>query len=248
MVAVGSAGAQPVQSTHPGPADPVIAGDSLYRLRRPAEALALYRSALAADPRRHDALCKASQAEVDLAVASPKEPGADSLLAAARAHAEAATQVRPRDPEGHFAVGRALGRKALSVGPRDRVRYATRILAAAQEALGIDSTHPGALHVMGMWHAEVMRVNGLSRAFARAFLGGQVFGRASWEDAQRYLEASVQHDPGRIVHHLDLAGVLADRGDAAGARRQYEWIARAPLTDPNDDLYKRQAADRVKKL
>ena len=51
-----------------------------------------------------------------------------------------------------------------------------------------------------------------------------------------------------IVHRFDLAGILADRGDAAGARRQYDWIARAPVVDPNDDLYKRQAADRVKKL
>lgn len=248
MVAAGPAGAQPAPSAHSGPIDPVVAGDSLYHLRRPAEALALYRSALAANPRRHDALCKASLAEVDLAVASAKGPGMDSLLAAARAHAEEAVKVHPRDPEGYFAVGRALGRMALSVGTMDRIQYAKLIWAATHEALALDSTHAGALHVMGMWHAEVMRVNGLSRAFARAFMGAQLFGEASWADAQRYLEASVRRDSTRIVHHLDLAGVLADRGDLAGARRQYEWIARAPIIEPNDDLYKRQAADRVKKL
>lgn len=247
MVAVGAVAAQPAPAGRSA-ADPVAVGDSLYRLRRPADALAMYRSAFATSPRRYEALCKASRAAADLAEASPKGPGRDSLLLAARAHAEAAIQARPNHPDGHFALGRAVGRMALAAGPPDRIRYAKIIWDASHEALSIDSTHPGALHVMGMWHAEVMRVNSFTRAFARRFMGAHVFAEASWSEAQRLLEASVRHDSTRIVHRFDLAGILADRGDAAGARRQYDWIARAPVVDPNDDLYKRQAADRVKKL
>ena len=89
-----------------------------------------------------------------------------------------------------------------------------------------------------MWNAEIMRVNGLSRMIARSFLGADIFNLASWDEAQRLLEASVQHDPGRIIHRLDLAGIYADRGDRTRARELYLWIASAPLVEPNDDLYK----------
>jgi hypothetical protein len=37
-----------------------------------------------------------------------------------------------------------------------------------------------------------MRVNGVARTFARTFLGGEVFGLANWNDAQRYLELAVE--------------------------------------------------------
>ena len=81
-----------------------------------------------------------------------------------------------------------------------------------------------------------------------AFLGADAFNLASWDEAQRLLESAVQHEPGRIIHRLDLAGIYADRGDSARAREQYEWIASAPVVDPNDDVYKRQAAERLKRL
>jgi Tfp pilus assembly protein PilF len=99
-----------------------------------------------------------------------------------------------------------------------------------------------------MWNAEIMRVNGLARAFAKAFLGAGVFSLASWDEAQRLLEQSVHNDPARIVHHLDLGMIYADRGDKAKATAQFEWIAKAPIVEYNDELYKKQAAERQRKL
>ena len=58
----------------------------------------------------------------------------------------------------------------------------------------------------------------------------------------------MKHDPHRIVHHLDLGGIYADRGNTAKAREEYEWIATAPVVESNDDLYKRQAAERLRTL
>ena len=101
---------------------------------------------------------------------------------------------------------------------------------------------------MGMWHAEVMRLPAVLRFLARKFLGGEVFAEASWEQAQRDLERAVAVEPGRIVHHLDLGLILKDRGDAAGAKAQFDWIARAPVTDVNDRHYKVQAANERRKL
>ena len=149
-------------------------------------------------------------------------------------HAEAAVRARPGDAEGHFSLARAAGRRALTVGVRDRIHFSRIIREAALTALKIDSTHAGALHVLGMWNAEIMRVSGLSRAFARAFLGADAFNLASWDEAQRLLESAVRHEPRRIIHRLALAGIYDDRGNTARARELYEWIASAPGGDPND--------------
>lgn len=221
--------------------------DAAYKERRTKAALEHLLAAIEADSTHYEALWKASRSEVDLAEVAPKGPAMDSLLDAGQRHAEAAIRVRPKDAEGHFALARVLGRRALSVGSKERIQFSKIIRAEALAALAANSNHAGSLHVLGMWNAEVMRVNGLARVFARTFLGAEVFSLASWDEAQRLLEASVHHDPHRIVHRLDLAGIYADRGDKTRARELYMWIASAPLIDPNDDLYKRQATERAKK-
>jgi hypothetical protein len=223
-------------------------GDAAYQERRPKDALEHFVRAIAADAANSGALWKASRCEIDLAERTTDRQALDSLLAAGQQHAEAAIRVRPADADGHFSLARALGRRALSVGVRDRIRFSRIIRDEALAALKIDSTHAGALHILGMWNAEIMRVNGLSRMFARSFMGADLFNLASWDEAQRLMEASVQRDPGRIIHRLDLAGIYAERGDRTGARELYLWIASAPLVEPNDDLYKSQAAERLKRL
>jgi tetratricopeptide (TPR) repeat protein len=212
------------------PAQLVTQGDAAYGQRNAKDARGLFLQAIAMEPRNYEALWKASRAEVDLAEAA------------------AAIVARPRDAEGHFSLARAIGRKALSVGTMDRIRFSKIVYAEALEALAYDSVHAGALHVLGMWNAEIMRVNGLARAFAKTFLGAQVFAKANWDEAQRLLEAAVKHDPRRMVHRLDLAGIYTDRGDKAKAKELYDWIGAAPVVEVNDDLYKRQAADRLRKL
>ena len=241
LIAVSTAAAQ-------SPAELVALGDAAYKERRQQDARNHYVRAVAADPTNYEALWKASRSEIDLAEITTDRATLDALLTAGQQHAEGAIRARPTDPEAHFSLARALGRRALSAGARDGIRLSKIIRDTALAALKIHPTHPGALHVLGMWHAEIMRVSGLSRMFARTFLGAEVFSLASWDEAQRLLEASVQHDPDRIIHRLDLAGIYADRGDIERARELYASIAAAPLVEPNDDLYKRQAAERLKRL
>ena len=230
------------------PADLVVQGDAAYTARRQKEALEFFTRAVSIDPASYEALWKASRSEIDLAEIAPPGPTRDALLAAGQQHAEAAVRARPAGVEGHFSVARAAGRRALSAGVRERIRFSRIIRDSALAALKIDGTHAGALHVLGMWNAEIMRLSGLSRAFARTFLGADVLSLASWDEAQRLLESAVQHEPLRIIHRLDHAGIYADRGDTARARELFQWIASAPVVDPNDDVYKRQAAERLKRL
>jgi tetratricopeptide (TPR) repeat protein len=166
----------------------------------------------------------------------------------AEQYARRAVAANPNDAEGHFHLARALGRKALSLGKKDQVKYAGDVRAQALEALKFDPKHPGALHVMGMWNYNVMKLSGIARFMAKNFLGGRVFDSANWNEAERYMEESVAADPVRLVHHLDLARVLAARGNTAKAREQYELAIRGTRTEFNDARYQAEAADELKAL
>ena len=228
-------------------AEHVAMGDR-ERASNPASALKHYEAALAAEARSYDALVKASGTAIDAGEASPDAARRTALYKSGEQYARRAVEVRPGDAEGHFALARALGRTAQSLGSRERVKYAGDVRAHAMEALKLDPKHPGALHVMGMWNAEIMRLSGVTRFMAKNFLGGKVFDSANWNDAQRYLEQAVAAEPNRLVHRIDLAEVYADRKNTAKAREQVEFILKAPVSEVNDAKYKRQAEALQKRL
>jgi tetratricopeptide (TPR) repeat protein len=206
------------------------------------------RAQAAADTNSYDWLVKAAHDAVDRGEFNPSEEQRTALYKNAEQYARRAVAANPNDAEGHFELARAIGRNALTMGTRDRIKYAGVVRDEAIAALKLNPNHDGALHVMGVWNAEVMRLNGISRMIAKNFLGGQVFNAASWDSAQTYLEKAVAAAPNRITHHLDLAAVYADRDQTIKAREQYEWIARATPAEYNDAKYKEEAARREKEL
>lgn len=220
-------------------------GDRAYAARNAVEALAKYEAVLADRPGDYDALCKAARTATDLGEFAP---AADQRALFARAHTygERAVRANASHAEGHFELARAVGRLALSVGIRERVRLAVAVRTHALDALTYDAGHAGALDVLGMWNAEVLRLSAFERVFAKTFLGGKIMGEAKWDTAVHSLERAVAYEPGRIVHHLDLGGVYRDVGRKDQARAQYEWIGRAPIVEFNDANYKQQAADALR--
>jgi tetratricopeptide (TPR) repeat protein len=193
-------------------------------------------------------LTDAANNAVDKAEFNPSEDQRKALYQSAEQYARRAVAANPNDAEGHFQLARAIGRNALTMGSRDRVKYAAVVRDEALAALKFDPKHAGALHVMGEWNAQVMRLNGFTRMVAKNLLGGKVFGEASWDNAQKYLEQAVAIEPARITHRLDLGMVYADRDMKDKAREQFEWIASAPVVDYNDRNYKEEAARKLKDL
>lgn len=225
----------------------VRAGDAETSTFNPLGALRHYEAALALSPRLLEALGKAARAAADV---GEQATGRDrsELYQKSEGYARRAVDVDPRDAEAHFHLARALGLKALSVGVRERVRYATEIRVHALQALSLDSRHPGALHIMGAWNAEIMRLSGMERFLARKLLGGGVFREANWKDAVSYMEQAVEIDPDRLTHRLDLAKIYADIGEKAKAREQFERVVAGRQTDFNDPKYKREAAAALQSL
>ena len=200
------------------------------------------------EPRNYPALWKAAREAVDLGEIESDAAKRSAFYVRATAYARRAIAVDSTDAEAYFHAARALGRAALTMGARDKVKLAAEIRHDAMRALQLQPRHPGAAHVMGVWNAEIMRLNGVTRLIAKTFLGGQVFSTASWAEATRYMELAVAIEPDRLVHRLDLARVYRDSGRLADARRTYEVAIGLPSLDANDAGFRREAQDELKAL
>jgi tetratricopeptide (TPR) repeat protein len=225
-------------------AEYVALGQAARDARDLPAALAAFEAALAIDSLDASANWKAALTLVDIGKATPdsvKDARRDALYARAEILARRATQADPGSADAHFVLANAIGRASLTKSKKERVRRAVEIRDEALKALSLDHKHDGAYHVLGRWNAEIMRLSGVERFFAKSFLGGQVFGEASWDEAQKYLERAVSLKPTWIYHRLDLALVFVDRGRYAEAREQLEAIAPLPLADASDEQYKRDA-------
>ena len=229
-------------------AEQVALGDKESAARHSAAALERYESAIKLDPRDFNALWKASREAVDIGEAETNDARRSSLNARATDYARRAVAINDKDADAHFHLARALGRTALTLGARDRVKYAGEIRAQALRALELQPRHAGASHVMGEWNAQVMRLGGIQRMFAKTFLGASLFDSASWAEATRYMQQAVAIEPNRLVHHLDLARVYRDSKRPDDARAEYLLALKVPLADPNDEMYRRAAESELKAL
>jgi tetratricopeptide (TPR) repeat protein len=226
----------------------VAEGDSAHAQIQPTVALAFFERAIALDTNYYEALHKAARELVDLGEFGPVPAISKAQYDTALMYGRRAVAVYPQGANGHFAIARVQGRAAQAAGGSKKIHYAKEVRAEALAALKDDSLHAGALHVMGLWNAEVMRLSGFERFFAQNLLGGGILGTASWKSAQSYLEKSVAVDPNRIIHHLDLGMVYADIGKKAQAREQLEMVLSMPVTEYNDPHYKDEAQQKLAKL
>ena len=229
-------------------AEHIAAGDREYAALRSADAYEHYQAAVAADSANDEALGKASRSAVDLGESEADGNKRKAFYRSGVDYARRAIAANPRVAENHFHLARALGRMALSVGVRDRVKFATEIRSVGLEALKLDPDHPGALHVMGMWNAEIMRLNGMERFFAKNLLGGRIFSEANWKDAVAYMEKAVAVDPARLTHKLDLGKIYLDTKEKEKGREMLQAVVDGTQTDVNDPQYKKEAAAILAKL
>ncbi len=207
--------------------------------------------AVRSTPEGYEANWRLALVLVDLGRQTPDDvPDAerDRLYDRAENYARRAVNANPNGADGHFVLANAVGQASLTKSKKERVERAAEIRLAALRAVQIDPAHSGAWHVLGRWHAEIQRLSGVEKFFARTFLGASIFDVASWDEAEASLRRAVSLDPTRIFHRLDLAEVLIDRGAWPQAREQLDAVARLPTVDPLDPVHKargRALAPRV---
>ena len=227
-------------------AEHILLGDRDRSAMNASGALRHYQAAIQSDANNVEALWRASREAIDLGEFDDAKR--DSLYKLGELYARRAVQADAKSPMAHFALAKAIGRASLALGKKERVKYAGDVHREATEALRLDSNNAGGLHVLGRWHAEIMRLSGFSRFMAKNVLGGKTFGEANWKDAVRLMERATALEPDRIVHHLELAAIYADTGDKAKAREQYQTVLRLKLMDYNDKHYQEQAQKELAAL
>jgi tetratricopeptide (TPR) repeat protein len=195
----------------------------------------------------YDANWKAARAIADVAKqiqgnADSLKNRRDSLYSVGRRYAERAIRADSTKADGHYALAMVLGRLSRTKGSKERVRYAKIIFDEATRAVEINPDHDNAHHVLGAWNAEVLRLSGIQRFFAKALFGGGFMSRANWDDAVQHLERAVVIRPEHIYHRLELAEVYTDLGKYSKAREQLQVIPRLPELDVLDHQYKQDAA------
>ena len=225
-----------------------IAAEETHDVRT---ALQHYQAALDLDSSNYEANWRGAMTLLTLGEQLPgrsKNPERDSLYAQAERYAQRAVNSNPAGADGHFALAASVGRVSLSMGSKDRIRRAAIIRREALRTLALNPKHDGAYHILGRWNAEIMRISGLSRFFAKSFLGAGVFKQASWDKAIYNMEKAVQLDSGRIYHHLELAEIYADRKRVTEAEAQLDLVESLPAREVMDSAYKREAATLRRRL
>jgi tetratricopeptide (TPR) repeat protein len=231
--------------------DHVALGNAAMQVHDLRTALAHYDAALALDSAGYEANWRAAIALLDqgeLIADSVKSPARDSLYARAERLARRAVAADSLGADGHFALAAAVGRASLTMGKKDRIRRARVIRDEAQRAIELNPRHDGAYHILGRWNAEIMRLSGLSRFFAKNLLGAGIFSEASWEGAVSNMERAVALDPGRLYHRLELAQIYVDRKRYDDARAELAQLEALPDREIMDSVYRRQGAELAKKI
>ncbi len=239
------AGAPAVAAQSPY-AELIRQGDSLSNALDPAAALEAYRAAYMAR-QTYEAMWKFAEAQIEVAkqLEDTKQSRLrDSLYAVAEMYSRAAIRTDSMDAEGHFMLSNALGRLSRTRGGKERVRFAKEIYESATRAVALDSTHDGAYHVLGAWHAEVKRLSGIAKFFAKTFFGAGFLDRADWDSAAVNLERAVEFRPEYLYHHLELAEIYIDLERYAEARHALETVlALPPTSDVSDPQYQSRARE-----
>jgi tetratricopeptide (TPR) repeat protein len=231
--------------------DHVGLGTAAIQVHDLRNALAHYDAALALDSTDYEANWRAAMALLDQGELIPdnvKSSERDSLYARAERLARRAVAADSMGADGHFALAAAVGRASLTMGKKERIRRARVIRDEAMRAIELNPRHDGAYHILGRWNAEIMRLSGLSRFFAKRLLGAGIFGEASWEAAVSNMERAAALDPGRLYHRLELAEIYVDRKRYDDARTQLAELAALPDREIMDSVYRRQGAELAKEI
>lgn len=222
--------------------------DELHMRLAPEAALTLADSLLLEDATNYEYLWRAAREAVSLGMLARVPKETSRYLGRAEAYARDAADLDPDGAMGHHFIAVAVGQRALSQGVRTRVALAEEVRDEAEIVLALDSTFAGAYHVLGKWHAEVERLGAVSGFVARRIFGGDRFGEASWEEAERLMRRAIELDPNGSMHHLELARILIDTDRPEEARLELGRVLDLPVREPIDPLHHQRAQELLRQL
>jgi tetratricopeptide (TPR) repeat protein len=218
--------------------------ESLFLAGRTGEALDEVKGLLDRDPLSYEDLWRAASFAVALGAEREEEDdryGAEAWYGRGLAWADSAVGVRPSGTEGRYWALAALGRTALSAGPREATGIADRIQKRALDLLADEPEHAGAHNVLGRLYYEIMSRSGVSRFLGRVFFQGGALREASWKRAEDHLRRAVAADPEAAMYHLDLGRLLLATNRREEGRRALIRAVDLAESHPPDQSFAREA-------
>jgi len=242
------AAAQTPRGLIPSPAPSIDRAVELHYRMRPRDAMDTLEAAVERHPSHEGALVAAAREALNVGILSSQEDESERWYRRSEDYARGALEVDSASLEARYWLAAALGRRALMESRRSRVRMAEEIRTLADQVLAADSAHPGAHHVLGMWHAEIRGLRSVTRFFAEHLLGADEFDDASWAAAIEHLQRAVRLEPEMLLFRMDLARVYAERGRREEARAQLREVLDRPTIHPIDPRIKQEAQELLKDL
>lgn len=227
--------------------DWIKAGDRAYEAFDNKKALEAYKKAVGLDPSNYEALWKLSRAYVDVGETLQDKDEKIAYFKEAEKYARRAIEVNPEGSKGHLSLSIAIGRIALVVGPKERVRLSKVVKAEVDRALELDPNDDIAWHVLGRWHRRLATLSWIEKKFANLFLGG-VPKEASVEEAARCFQKAIELNPRYIRHYVELGITLLELKREKEARQAFEKALELPITDADDPRLKALARFYLRKI
>lgn len=163
-----------------------------------------------------------------------------AFTAAVRAGRKAAA-LGPDRQEGHLELAVALGKLALLVGGKERIRLSKEVRAEAERTILLDHASDRAYHVLGRWNRGIAELGFFEKAAARLVYGGVPEG-ATMDNAVTYFEKAIELNPSYANHHLELGRTYLRIGLKAKALAEFERTLACPPRSPFDTEYKDEAS------
>ena len=172
-------------------------------------ALQKYRLVLESSPQHIEALCGASINSVRIGNREANEDKKNAYFHDALNLAQKAIALQPNNDEANFCMAAALGRKAESLGAKERLSMAKDIKKYADKCLSINPLHAGGHHIIGRWHHRFSNLSFFEKAAANTLFGG-IPSEVSESKGLYHLKKASEIKPDFIKYLYDYAVALAD--------------------------------------
>ncbi|MDG5768136.1 hypothetical protein QA596_11745 [Balneolales bacterium ANBcel1] len=204
---------------------------------RDEEALEAFVLVLEEDETHFEALWNVVMLHTSIGYRQSRSRDMEAHYESAFEYARRLIDAHPDRAGAHFAYAAAVGRKAQSVGARERLRLSTEIREHAEKAVELDPEYSRAWNVLGNWHHRAANLSRLERLAANALFGGAPEG-ASNDTAREAFRKALEIDSHFILYYHDKAEFLLTIGEEAEAERVLRQGLEQEIVTSDDELWK----------
>jgi tetratricopeptide (TPR) repeat protein len=191
-----------------------------------------YQEVLKYQPTNITVLCKCSELACKIGHRQSTKEIQIKHYQIARRYAELALKLNPAHTDANFVMSLAMGRMALVSSGRTQVEAVKSIKVYADKTVALSPGDFRGYHVLGKWYYEIANLGALKRSAVKLFYGA--FPEASFADAKRNYQKSMQLNPTFNLNYLELAKVYIKLSQPKDAIASLEKLMSMPLKMEDD--------------